>query len=75
MGMRFLAKIRDKMGFESQYKMAKFLGMIEASYRYLEKSAKGCDFKTLVDIKQKCGLSWSELGKLIEDEVKESRKK
>src|SRR5262245_59296413 len=75
MAMKFLEKLRAKLGFDSQYAMAKHLGMIEASYRYLEKTSKGCELKTLVDIKDKCGISWNELGKLIEDEVKETKKR
>lgn len=74
MAMKFLEKLRLKLGFDSQYAMAKHLGMIEASYRYLEKTAQGCEIKTLVDIKEKCGLSWNELGKFIEDDIKEARK-
>jgi hypothetical protein len=75
MGMRFLGKLRKQLGVSSMYKMAELLGMINNSYIYLEKKAKGCELQTLVDIKEKCGLSWSDLGKLIEDEVKEKSKK
>lgn len=69
MGMDFLKELRKRKGFDSRYKMAKFLGMLEASYSYLENKAKGCELQTLVDIKQKCGLTWNQLGKMIEDEV------
>lgn len=74
MRMRFLGKIRKQMGVPSMYKMAEILGMLNNSYIYLEKKAKGCDFETLVDIKEKSGLSWDQMGELIEDEVKENRK-
>lgn len=56
------------------YKMAELLGMLNNSYIYLEKTAKGCDFETLVDIKEKSGLSWEKIGELIQEEVKENRK-
>lgn len=70
MGMRFLAKLRKQLGISSMYKMAERLGMLNNSYIYLEKKAKGCDLQTLVDIKNKCDLEWPELGRLIEEEVK-----
>ena len=70
MGMDFLKELRAKKGFDSRYKMAKFLGMLEASYSYLETKAKGCELQTLFDIKEKCGLTWDQLGKMIEKELK-----
>ena len=70
MGMKFLGKIRKQLGISSMYKMAERLGMINNSYIYLEKKAKGCELQTLVDIKEKCDLSWDQLGKLIDEEVK-----
>lgn len=70
MGMKFLGKIRKQLGISSMYKMAERLGMINNSYIYLEKKAKGCELQTLVEIKEKCDLSWDQLGKYIEDEVK-----
>ena len=70
MGMKFLKKLRIKKGFTSQYQMAHHLKMLENSYRYLENKAKGCELRTLVQIKEKLGMTWGELGKLIEEEAR-----
>lgn len=75
MAMRFLAKLRKDLGIRSMYKMAERLGMLNNTYIYLEKKAKGCELQTLVDIKEKCGLSWDQLGDMIEMEVKTYKKK
>lgn len=74
MGMKFLGKLRKQLDIGSMYKMAELLGMINNSYIYLEKKAKGCDLRTLVEIKDKCELTWEELGKLIEEEVRSKSK-
>lgn len=73
-GMRFLKKLRERKGV-SQYKMAQLLGMIQQTYIYYESEAKGMKFKTLSRLREVLGLSWDELGKMIDDEAKESDKK
>lgn len=75
MAMKWLGKVRKLKGISSMYKMAELLGMINNSYIYLEKKAKGCDMQTLVTIKKKCGLSWEQLGSFIEDEVRTFKQK
>lgn len=75
MAMKVLAKLRKELGISSMYKMAEKLGMLNNSYIYLEKKAKAVTFQTLVDIKEKCGLTWEKLGKMIEDEVRSGRRK
>lgn len=65
--MKFLKIIREKKGL-SQNAMAEWLGMRTSSYVYLEKQANGIQLDTLTKIKKKAGLSWAEIGRLIEEE-------
>lgn len=71
--MRFLKKLREDKGL-SQYEMATFLGLRPQTYFYYEKKAQGINLATLVDIRGKLEVSWQELGRLIELEVKENAK-
>jgi transcriptional regulator with XRE-family HTH domain len=70
--MLFLKKLREERGL-SQYGMAKLLGMITGTYVHYEKKAQGIQLNTLVHIKKTLELSWEELGKLIEKEIKEQK--
>lgn len=66
--MRFLKAIREDRGL-TQYGMAKLLGMITNTYVHYETKAKGIQLEQLVKIKRVLGLSWSALGKMIEEET------
>jgi transcriptional regulator with XRE-family HTH domain len=72
--MRFLKKLREQKGL-TQYAMAKHLGMIQQTYIHDENKGAGIKIETLSQIREKLGLSWDELGRLIDDEAKEQRKK
>jgi len=67
--MRFLEKLRKKQKL-TQYAAAKKLDMLPQSYTHLEEKSAGCKLITLVKIKNAFALSWEQLGKLIEREVK-----
>lgn len=66
--MRFFKRLRDKLGL-TKYEMARHLGILPQSYYYFEEKARGCSFEVLILIKKKLGLSWEEIGKLIEEEA------
>jgi len=72
--MQFLKRIREDRKM-SQYEMATFLGLRPQTYFYYEKKAKGINLDTLDSVREKLGISWEELGKLIHQEVTEDRKK
>jgi DNA-binding XRE family transcriptional regulator len=67
--MKFFEKLRDKKKL-TKYEMARFLGMLPQTYYYLEEKARGCSFEILCMVKDKMGLSWEEMGLMIEKEVK-----
>ncbi len=75
MTMRFLAKIRKSLDIDSMYEMAQRLKMLNNSYIYLERKAKGCDMTTLSDIRKLSGMTWNDFGVLIDKEAEENRKK
>lgn len=66
--VKWLSEVRKEMGI-SLYAMAKKLGMIEASYRYLENEAQGCKIATLVKVKKVSGKSWEEIGTMFEKDT------
>lgn len=66
--MKFLKKIRESKGL-TRYGMAKLLGMIPNTYNHYEDKAEGIKLETLVHIRKELGLTWPQLGKLIEEEV------
>lgn len=66
--MRFLKKLREDRGL-TKYGMAKFLDMIPNTYTHYEEKAEGIKLEVLVDIKRRCGLTWEQLGKMLEKEV------
>jgi transcriptional regulator with XRE-family HTH domain len=70
--MRFLKTIRESKGL-SQYQMANFLGLRAQTYFYYEKKAQGINLVTLADIRERLGISWAELGRYIEEEIKQER--
>lgn len=72
--MKFLKKLREDRGL-SLYAMAKYLGMIHQTYVHYETKAQGIKLDTLVSIRETLDLDWAQLGKLIEQDVKEIRKK
>lgn len=72
--MRFLKKLREDKGL-SLYAMAKHLGMIQQTYIHYETKAQGIKLDTLVAIREKLELTWEQLGKLIEQDVRDARKK
>lgn len=68
--MEFLEILRKNKKL-SQNAMAEFLDMRTSSYVYLEKRANGIQLDTLVRIKNRLGISWADLGKLIEKEYRD----
>lgn len=71
--MRFLKKLREDRGL-TQYGMAKYLGLITNTYVHYEEKAQGIKLEVLADLRRKLDLSWSQLGKLIDEEVESNRK-
>lgn len=65
--MRFFKKIREKLGL-TKYEMANHLGMLPPTYYYYEDKAKGCSFEVLASVRKKLGISWNDLGALIDAE-------
>lgn len=72
--MQFLKKLRDEKGL-TQYAMAKYLGILQQTYIHYEREAKGIRLEVLGDIREKLGLTWEELGKLIDEERRSDKKK
>jgi transcriptional regulator with XRE-family HTH domain len=72
--MRFLKTLREAQGL-TQYAMAKKLGLIINTYVQYETRAQGCNLEVLNHMRKILGLSWEELGRLIEKEIKENKGK
>ena len=70
--MRFLKKLREDLGLKP-YSMAKRLGLLTNTYVYYEEKAEGIKLEALSDIRRKLGLTWNQLGKMIDEEVATSR--
>lgn len=73
-GMRFLKTIRLSRGY-SQYEMANFLKIRLQTYINWESRVAGKFLESLADLRDKLELDWKEFGKLIDDEVKDKRKR
>lgn len=71
--MEFLRKLRESRGL-TRYAMAKKLGLIQQTYIHYEEKAAGIKLDTLARIRQALGLSWDELGAMIDNEVKKKKK-
>jgi transcriptional regulator with XRE-family HTH domain len=67
-GMKFLKKLREDRGL-SQYEAANLLGLVLQSYINSERSAGAIRLSNLVRVREVYKLSWSELGRMIEEEV------
>ena len=68
--MKFLEKLRKKLGL-THYSMAKRLGMTQQGYIHLETRGHSCRLETLLAIRSTFGFTWEQLGKLIDDELKQ----
>lgn len=72
--MKWLKTLREAQGL-TQYGMARKLGLLVNTYIYYEAKAKGVNLEVLSHMRRKLGLSWEELGNLIDKEVKLNRGK
>lgn len=72
--MKFLKKIREDKGL-THYGMAKELGMIHQSYIQYETKAQGMKFASLCKLRKDLGLSWDQLGRLLDEEFGEKKGK
>jgi DNA-binding transcriptional regulator YiaG len=71
--MRFVTYIFDKSGM-TQYRWAKSLGISLQSVQYIlgvtarPRSRKSIDLRLLCKLRKSSGLSWSQFGRLLDDE-------
>lgn len=72
--MKWLKTLREAQGL-TQYGMARKLGLLVNTYIYYEAKAKGVNLEVLSHMRRKLGLSWDELGNLIDKELKMNRGK
>lgn len=70
--MRFLKTLREGKGW-SRYRAAERIGVSTVRYDNLEAKAKGCDLSLLPRIRAAYGLSWAQLGKLLESEFSQDK--
>jgi len=63
--MEFLKKLRGETKIGP---WAKKLGIYPQTWNYLENQAKDMAVSRLIEIKQKLGLTWSALGKMLEED-------
>lgn len=54
--------------------MAKLLNLLTNTYVYYEETAQGIKLEVLSEIRKTLGLSWSEMGRLIDEEVRAEKK-
>ena len=71
--MRFLRALQDNAGLNPN-QAALRLGVPPQTYHYWLKNADSIKFEYLVRIKQAFGLTWAQLGKLIETEIAENQR-
>lgn len=70
--MRWLKQVRDNLGL-SIYGLAAKVGLKIQTLSRLEKSGQGCRMSILSDIRKVSGLSWNQIGALIDAEVEDMR--
>ena len=69
-GMKFLKRFR---GEESITQFSIKMGLSTPTYIQYERSGKRISLENLGMIRKKLGLSWSEYGRLIDQEIEESK--
>jgi transcriptional regulator with XRE-family HTH domain len=69
--MKFLRRLQEKAGLNPN-QTAVMLGVPPQTYHYWIKSADSIKFTYLARIRKAFGLSWSQLGKLIDAEIAEN---
>lgn len=69
--MRFLRRLQEKAGLKPN-RAAVMLGVPPQTYHYWIKSADSIKFEYLARIRKAFGLTWAELGKMIDDEIAEN---
>lgn len=77
MGMKFVETILKKSGCETQYAFAKKLGISIQSAQYIlgvtaqPRTRKSIDPRLLCKLRKAGGLTWKQLGKLLDKEFGE----
>jgi DNA-binding XRE family transcriptional regulator len=71
--MKTLKKIREKLGF-THYKAAKRVGLTQQGYIVAEKSSRSIKVDVLVALKELSGLTWEEVGKMLESDAQAIRR-
>ena len=75
MGVKFIAKIRERAGNITRYGLAKLLGVPPQTVDYLEEKGKNLTMSRLRQLRTIGKLSWQELGELIDREYAEKSEK
>lgn len=63
--MKTLETIRNKLGL-SDYKMSQRLGLTQPGYIHTERKGKSLRIDVLCKLQRISGLTWAELGKMLE---------
>ena len=71
--MRFLRGLQDKAGLKPN-RAAIMLGVPPQTYHYWLNNADSIKFEYLARIRKAFGLSWNELGKLIDEEIAQNKR-
>lgn len=77
MGMKFVELVKERSGCKTQYAFAKKLGISLQSMQYIlgvtarPRSRKSIDPRLLCKLRKAGGLTWEQLGKLLDKEFGE----
>jgi len=72
-GVKFIKKIRKSMGDITRYRLADLMGIKTQVLDYYEEKGQTLTMDRLCKLRDVSGLSWEELGKLIEAEYGTTR--
>lgn len=72
MAVKFLTKIRESLGL-TRYGLARRLNIPTQSVDYFEKDGQSLKLSVLVKLRKIGGLTWIQLGKMLDDEFDDSK--
>lgn len=73
MSVHFVKKIRESKGL-TRYALAKLLGVMPQTVDWWEDRASGRGYEMLVELRQIAGLSWDQMGEMLDKEFKKKKK-
>jgi DNA-binding XRE family transcriptional regulator len=70
--MKFFKTLRQQLKL-TRYEMAKKLDLLPQTYLYYENKAQGCGLHVICKVRKATGLSWDEIGKMLDKEYRDRK--